>query len=221
MPTVKISCPHCSRTVSIDASKLPKQRASFGCPGCKGKIVVDPAEFAGDDTPAESKSATPVATTHSDNGGVGPLDLELPPGATLPPGVIIGADTATVAAIRKVVEPYGCELEQLPDAQSARARSQEEVPPLVFYVAGKVTLPPLESLAPITSMAPAERRRTFVVLVGDNVTSLDGRSAFLYLVNVTVATKDVEKIPTIVYSAYDYHNRLYRPLFMAIEADQS
>ncbi len=220
MQAVKISCPHCSRSITIDASKLPKQKASFGCPGCKGKVVVDPDEIQSAVSPPEPEVTAPASALENGNGDVAPVDLELPPGATFPPGIIVGGDAETIAAIRRIVEPFECELETLPDAATVRARAHEDLPALIFFVAGKVDKPPLEVLAPITSMASSERRRTFVVLVANNLGTLDAKAAFLYLVNLTVATKDVESLPTVVYSGLDYHNRLYRPLFSAIEATQ-
>ena len=44
MQAVKISCPHCSRGITVDASKLPAKKVSFACPGCKGKVVVEEGE---------------------------------------------------------------------------------------------------------------------------------------------------------------------------------
>lgn len=220
MQAVKISCPHCSRSITIDAAKLPKQRASFSCPGCKGKVVVDPAEVLASIPAQEPEITAPTASFEDGNGGAAPVDLELPPGATLPPGVIIGNDASKIEKIQRVVEPFECKLEVLPDAESARARSQQDVPPLIFCVVDNVEKPPVQELAPLTSMSPTDRRRTLLILVADNLPTLDGKTAFLNLVNVTVATKDIEKIPTAVYTALDYHNRLHRPLFAALEAAQ-
>jgi len=218
MSTVKISCPHCSRIISIPAAKLPKQRTSFGCPGCKGKIVVDPERVLAQDSPADPKKETSVAAVEVRNGGVGSIDIELPPGATLPSGVIIGNNPSVIEKIRKVVNPYGCQLEGLPDAESVRERSQWDVPPLIFCVADKIASPPSELIGPITSMASAERRRTVVVLIAENLTTLNAGVAFLYLVDVTIASKDIERVPAVVHSALEYHNRLYQPLFSALGA---
>lgn len=221
MSTVVISCPHCSRSLSIPAAKLPKQVSSFGCPGCKGKILVNPAGELVRESPSEPNKEKPVSHVDPGSGGVASIDFEPPPGATLPSGVIIGNNPSVIEKIRKLVKPYGCELEVLPDAESVRERTQGSVPPLIFCVADKIGSPPAEMLAPITTMASAERRRTVVVLIAENLATLNAGVAFLYLVNVTVASSDIERVPAIVHSALDYHNRLYQSFFSALEAAQN
>ena len=72
-------------------------------------------------------------------------------------------------------------------------------------------------MQPITSLAPADRRRTFIVLVAENLATLDGTAAFINGVNVTVCARDATSAPQAIYSAYDFHTRLYRPFFAAIE----
>lgn len=218
MSTVVISCQHCSRKISIPAAKLPKQVSSLSCPGCKGKIVVDPAEVRLQNSPPEPATETPATNVDSRSGGAGSIGSEPPPEATLPSGVIIGSNPSVIQKIRKVVKPYGCELDVLPDAESVRESVQGNVPPLIFCVADKIGSPPAEMIAPITTMAPAERRRTVVVLIAENLATLNAGIAFLYLVNVTVATKDIERIPAIAHSALGFHNRLYQSFFSALDA---
>jgi hypothetical protein len=48
-----------------------------------------------------------------------------------------------------------------------------------------------------------------MVLVADNLRTLDGNAAFLYGVNLVVATKDLPQFPQIYRDAHAYHERLY------------
>jgi hypothetical protein len=41
------------------------------------------------------------------------------------------------------------------------------------------------------------------------------------MVNLTLASADADNAAKVVYSALDYHSRLYRPLITALEARHS
>ena len=46
MTMTKLPCPHCNRVCAVDSSKLPDRAVAFSCPGCGGRVVVDPARQA-------------------------------------------------------------------------------------------------------------------------------------------------------------------------------
>jgi hypothetical protein len=64
-------------------------------------------------------------------------------------------------------------------------------------------------MLPIIALAPNDRRRSFFVLVSENLRTLDGNAAFLYGVNLVVAQKDLGSFPQIYRDASAYHDRLY------------
>ena len=63
--------------------------------------------------------------------------------------------------------------------------------------------------AEFASVSPTDRRRGFYVLVADNMKTGDGNAAFLYGVNLVIATKDVTSFKRIYREAHDYHDKLY------------
>ena len=73
----------------------------------------------------------------------------------------------------------------------------------------QITPPPLEAMAPIVSVTPVDRRKSFYILFSDNLRTLDGNAAFLYGVNLVVAHKDLGAFPQIFKEAWGYHERLY------------
>ncbi len=75
---------------------------------------------------------------------------------------------------------------------------------------GKASAPPCEPLEPLDSLSYAERRKTFVVLVADNVKSLDGQIAFFLQVNCLINTRDAGRFGGLVRRALLHHLRLYR-----------
>ena len=85
----------------------------------------------------------------------------------------------------------------------------QEFPALVMLNPAQMTPPPLEAMAPIVSLAPVDRRKAFFVFVAENLRTLDGNAAFLYGVNLVVATKDLAAFPQIYREASAFHERLY------------
>ena len=73
----------------------------------------------------------------------------------------------------------------------------------------QITAPPLESMQPIISLTPNDRRKSFFILVSENLRTLDGNAAFLYGVNLIVAQKDLGSFQQIYRDAAAYHDRLY------------
>ena len=85
----------------------------------------------------------------------------------------------------------------------------QEYPPVVMLNPAQLTPPPLESMQPIVSLMPADRRKSFFILFSDNLRTLDGNAAFLYGVNLIVAQKDLGAFQQIYRDAFGYHERLY------------
>jgi hypothetical protein len=77
---------------------------------------------------------------------------------------------------------------------------------------GQLTAPPLESMQPIIALTSVDRRKSFFILVADNLRTLDGNAAFLYGVNLIVAAKDLGSFAQIYRDAFTYHERLYSAL---------
>ena len=97
----------------------------------------------------------------------------------------------------------------------------QEYPQVVLLNPAQLTPPPLESMAPIISLMPADRRRSFFVLTAENLRTLDGNAAFLYGVNVVVATKDLGQFSQIYKEAYTSHERLYSSLTSVLREKQA
>jgi hypothetical protein len=106
-------------------------------------------------------------------------------------------------------------------AKEARDFFMQEYPQVVMLHPEQMTPPPLESMAPIVSLAPADRRRSFFILFADNLRTLDGNAAFLYGVNLVVATKDLPAFSQIYRDAHTYHERLYASMNAVVKAMHS
>lgn len=200
---IRITCTSCQKPLSLDETKLPMREVSFPCPVCKAKLSVDRRTFEGGEAQAsapapaapEQSSAAPPDDDDDDNEN-----------AFGSKALIVGSDNS---AVRQAAKLMG----YLPvfHADPARAREffNQEIPQVVFLIPAQITPPPLESMAPVISVIPADRRKSFFILVAEGLRTLDGNAAFLYGVNLVVAAKDVGQLPQIFREAHVVHERAY------------
>lgn len=196
---IRITCTSCQKPLSLDETKLPMKEVAFPCPVCKVKLTVDRRTF---ESPAAQPVAVPQAASlhqgsHEDD------DHENDFGAK---ALIVGADHP---AIRQAAKLIGYLPVHHAEPVKARDFFNQELPQVVFLNPPQMTAPPLEAMGPIMSIVPMERRRSFFVLIAENLRTLDGNAAFLYGVNLVVAAKDLGQFPQIFRDAHAAHERLY------------
>lgn len=191
---IKITCTSCQKPLSLDETKLPMKEVSFPCPVCKTKLSVDRRNLGAAPQPAAPAPEADAgeAEDHGDEFGA--------------KAYVVGGDNP---AIRQAAKLVGFLPVFFETAAQARDRFLQESPQLVFLSPAQITPPPLDAMQPIIGLMPADRRKTFVVLVADNLRTLDGNAAFLYGVNLVMAPKDIGSFPQIYKDAHSYHERLY------------
>lgn len=227
---VKIICGACSKALSIDETKLPMKEVSFPCPLCKTKLSVDRRQI-------DLDSDEPMVAAVADGGGGAP-PAQAPP-APAPPAVVPAPPAAAVAPsaapaapaarmsqssggaralivgentaeLQQAARALGCAAVHRATVPEGRDYYLQEYPEIVLISPSTIAAPPMDDLVPLTSVGPAERRRGFFILVGDQLRSLDGNAAFLYGVNLVVGKKDLGAIGRIYEDARRDHDRLSR-----------
>lgn len=196
---IRIVCSSCQKPLSIDETKLPMKEVSFPCPVCAAKLSID-RRTLGAEPAAE---ALPPEHLQADDEGFGSKAL------------IVGVDHP---ALRQAAKLVGLSPAYVATATEARDYFVREFPPVVMLNPQQLTPPPLESMQPIISLAPADRRRGFLILLSDNLRTLDGNAAFLYGVNLVVAPKDLGSFPQIYREAYTWHERIYASMNSTLRA---
>ena len=189
---IKIVCTSCQKPLSLDETKLPMKEVSFPCPACKTKLTVDRRKLEG--APATAPAGGESDAVPDDEEAFGMKAL------------IVGNDNP---ALRQAAKLIGFVPVHVAAADKARDYYLQEFPPVVILNPAQITAPPLESMQPIIALTPADRRKSFFILVSDNLRTLDGNAAFLYGVNLIVAQKDLGSIQQIYRDAAGYHDRLY------------
>jgi len=204
---IRITCTNCQKPLSLDETKLPPNKeVAFPCPVCKERITVDSRKLQ---NPAEAPAAAPAPVPHHEDD-----DHENEFGAK---ALIVGADNALIRQSAKLI---GYLPVHHADPAKAREFFNQELPQVVFVNPQPMTPPPLDGMGAIMSIVPSERRRTFFVLVADNLRTLDGNAAFLYGVNLVVATKDLGQFPQIFRDAHAAHERLYASMTAVLREKQ-
>lgn len=206
---IRITCTNCQKPLSLDETKLPMREVTFPCPVCKAKLTVDRREFENAPAAEATPMVQPVARAEADED-----DHENELGAK---ALIVGTDNP---ALRQAAKLVGYLPVFQPDAAKAREFFNQEVPHLVFLNPPQIGAPPLDSMAPIISVVPTDRRKAFFVLVADNLRTLDGNAAFLYGVNLVVASKDLAQFPQIYRDAHAAHERLYASMNAVVREKQ-
>lgn len=200
---IRITCTNCQKPLSLDETKLPMREVAFPCPVCKVKITVDRRELE-----AAGGAASPAAAVASEPAQPSPAhahddDHVNDFGAK---AVLVGVDDP---ALRQAAKLVGFLPVFYADPAKAREFYLQEFPQVVFVHPAQMAPPPLEAMAPIISLVPADRRKSFFVLVADNLRTFDGNAAFLYGVNLVVSKKDLPQFPDIYREAHAAHERLY------------
>lgn len=209
---IRITCSSCQKPLSLDETKLPMHEVAFPCPVCKVKLTIDrrklaPSEGAAVPSVAAQTAAQPQAAQSAADDD----DHENEFGSK---AMIVGVDHP---AIRQAAKLVGYLPVLYADPVRAREFFNQELPQLVFLNPPQMTPPPLDSMGALMSVVPSERRRTFFVLLAENLRTLDGNAAFLYNVNLVVAMKDLGQFPQIFRDAYAAHERLYAGMTAALK----
>lgn len=195
---IRIVCTSCQKPLSLDETKLPMKEVSFPCPACKAKLTVD-RRTVGSET-AAAPAAAPAAPSQAI--GDAPEDDD----SFGAKAILVGNDSP---ALRQAIKLIGFMPVFFAGAQQARDFFMQETPHVVVLNPPQMTPPPLEAMAPIISLMPVDRRKSFFILVSDNLRTLDGNAAFLYGVNLVISTKDIGNFPQIYRDTFAYHERLY------------
>jgi hypothetical protein len=204
---IRITCTSCQKPLSLDETKLPAKEVSFPCPVCKAKIIVDGAALHAGANAAAAAAQQVAEDEHDDH------QNEL--GAK---AILVGADDP---ALRNAAKLVGFLPVFFADPARAREFYLQEFPQVVLIHPAQMSAPPLESMAPILSLIPADRRRSFFVLVADGLRTLDGNAAFLYGVNLVVSPKDLGLFPEIYREALAAHERLYAGMNAVVRERQT
>lgn len=223
-----ITCTSCQKALSLADDKVPSRPFVLTCPSCQHRQQIDPSTQL-------DMASLPLAD--EGEGGAEEVEIDAGPDGFIPLPNLRRQDAALLE--RLAPESFVVNLSSQPAyqltaglrligsqnvqhftdlASACKAMKETEVGVLVV-VMDKASAPPCPPLAPLHQLPIDVRRRTYVVLMADNVRSLDGQVAFYLQVNCLVNSQDMIRFPVYLRRGLLYHQRLYRAWSEEIEAD--
>lgn len=173
------------------------------CPECHHQYQLDETKFPRDVVAVTCTTCQTKFTVRKDGSQ---------PAVFGPKGLSLGVDGP---AVQEAIRAAGLEPVHLADPAAARDFFLREFPPMVLFAPAQLTPPPLAEFAQVLSVSPADRRRSFFVLVAEKLRTMDGNAAFLYGVDLVVSSRDMPRFETIWREASAHHESLYAAMRVA------
>ncbi len=216
---MKITCPHCEKALTVADEKAPPRPFHLSCPACQKRFEVTDSTAGQRVVSADIAGSADIAAS---------ADVLEHRRVSDPPPKLTPAEKALLASVAP--NAYLVELTDSPatgidsglahlgmqdvrrfDTLDEAVDSLRETEAGILLIRmGKASPPPCEPLQPLERLSYDVRRRTFVVLMADNVRSLDGQLAFYLQVNCLVASQDSARLAALVRRALLHHLRLYQ-----------
>ncbi len=211
---MRVTCQHCGKALSISDDKAPPRPFQLTCPGCQQRFVVAADRVAADRVETESDPpAAPEAPAPAESAELPKLrraDRELL-ASMVPEAFIVDLGQSPLSSLAGDLERLGMEsVRHFTSLEEALEVLADTGAGILVIRMDRASAPPCEPLEPLESLGYAERRRIFVVLVADNVKSLDGQVAFFLQVNCLVNSRDAPRFGNLVRRALLHDLRLYR-----------
>ncbi len=210
---MRVTCQHCGKGLNIPDDKAPPGSFQLTCPACKKRFVVVADRVAGAADRDPEPAPVPDAPVPADVGGMPKLrrmDRELL-SSIVPEAFIVDLGQSPLPSLATDLERLGMEdVRHFTSLEEALEVLSDTGAGILVIRMDKASAPPCEPLAPLEGLSYAERRRTFVVLVADNVKSLDGQVAFFLQVNCLINVRDASRFGALVRRALLHDLRLYR-----------
>jgi predicted Zn finger-like uncharacterized protein len=217
---VQAQCPSCSTRIQINDGKVPDRPFKVRCPKCQGVITLPGrgAEGAVPPEAAEPPSAPAAA----------PPPYEPPPlpspaaqarrerAAGSPNDALIALAGPAAGPLQQALAGLGFSVDLVDDVEEG-ARLLEQG---IYEVAVTARTPPQpgkpESLAQRMLRLPIDtRRRTFVILVGDEFRTGDGTQAWAVQADLVVNPADASRCEHLIRATLAERQRLYQPFLDA------
>ena len=199
---MEITCKGCGSRFIVPDEKIPKGKiVKIKCPKCGEKTVIEPEQETKDEL-LEIEDYSYSDDTLSDVYEDSRLAL------------FVGDDTDLLNRILQPIDDMGYRLIHAPSAKDAIGKMRLHHFDLIFLQEGfgediKESL----VMKYINRLSMAVRRKTFVVLLSNNLKTLDQMMAYALSVNLILNIQDIDRIKDILNNAIKRHEAFYKPFF--------
>jgi predicted Zn finger-like uncharacterized protein len=234
---VQAQCPQCAQRIVIDDAKVPEKPFAVKCPKCQtivrlsGKTAAPPPEpelsFEEPDPPAPPPppAAAPSAPPAEPSSSVlhdemraqvmAQLRREMAgPGAEASSherALVSIPDRAQAAAITLILTRLGYAVDSVEEHEDAARFVEQGAYAVAATTRAAAGAGRAESLYQrITRLSPDQRRRLFVILVGDEFKSGDSVQAFAVVADIVLSSRDAAAADNVVRGVMAERKRLYQ-----------
>lgn len=220
-----LTCPGCQNKITVDpaakpASEEPAPTAPpAAAPAAPAPAATAPAATAppapapASPSPATNPGAALESTGAHAVGGLRALrsnEVELLEQIT-PLALVVDVDVAPDESIDMQLKLAGMkDIHHLASLSEAVERAEELEAGMLVIRMSKAPAPPCEPLDPLYRMPSRARRRTFTVLMADNVRTLDGQVAFYLQANCLINAQETAGMAVALRRALLFHLKHYR-----------
>jgi hypothetical protein len=225
---VQAACPQCSQKIVVEDARAPDRPFAVKCPKCQATV-----RFPGR-APAAGAAPAPGAPAAAPGvpAGAGPSEeiqaatvaqlrrqMARGDGAQGRRALVALPDRNLASALTQPLVGLGYAIEILdtPD-EGGRMLEDGMFDVVITTRAAPVPGRPETLHQRLMRLSPAQRRRIFVVLVGDDLKTGDGLQAFAAQADLVVNPRDGGAVEAPLLGAMNERNRLYQPLLDARRA---
>lgn len=234
---MQTNCPNCSNRLVVDDAKVPPTPFLLKCPKCQGMVKV-PGRGAQSAAPPPTPAAPPPsvqseaqpappppAATPAPN--LAPPSFSPAPPIPLSPPARVAPSSAGAAkalvqfpaaemalTMASVLGRLGFTVDQLDAADDKILRLQQG--DYAVVASARNGVPEDRNVYRMIQTMPLEiRRRLFLVLVGDDVSTGEGIQAFALLADLVVQSKDAASCDRLLAQALQERKRIYQTFWDA------
>jgi predicted Zn finger-like uncharacterized protein len=193
---VQATCPQCSNKIVVDDTKVPDRAFNVKCPKCgnvlklpgKAAPATDtalPAASPAAEAPAEELRAQMMTQLRRE------MSLSEAKAAGVGRALVALPDRGLAGTVASTLSRNGCTVDTLEDWEEGARLLEQGVYGLVVTARATAAAGKGESLYQrINRLNPENRRRLFVILVGDEFKTGDGTQAFVTLADLVIHSRD-------------------------------
>jgi predicted Zn finger-like uncharacterized protein len=219
---VQASCPQCSQRIAIDDAKVPDRPFKVKCPKCgnsvtlPGKGAAAPAGVPGTlapGAPAEPPAAPAAPSDELRSQLMADLRREMGMGAPGAAGraLVSLADRGAAGAVTGTLGRLGYQADNIEDPEEgARSLEQGLYNIVATSRAGAAGTRGENLYQRLTRLSPENRRRIFLVLVGDEYQTGDGLQAWTAAADLVLSGRDAATADATIRNTLNERQRLYQ-----------
>ncbi len=214
---MQANCPQCAQPIVIDDARVPDKPFGVKCPKCQA-VVRLPGRGVEAATPAPAPVAAPPRAEEQGAPGTAAPRAEARPEGAAAHGrraLVALPDRGQAATVAQLLTRLGYSADTLDDWEEGGRLLEQGVYELaatarVAGAGGKESL-----YQRINRLNPENRRRLFVLLVGDEFRSGDGTQAYTCLADLVLHSREASGADALLKGTLAERQRLYQAFFDA------